>query len=159
MPRVFISYSQDSDEHKQRVLALTQALRADGIDAVVDQFVGNPEQGWPRWMIDELAAAQFVLLVVSDAYRKKAEGAVPRGAGKGVKWESHLTVQEIYDADARNEKFIPVLLEGVSEAAIPQVLRAWTYYRWPADSEALLRRLLAQPKVVPAPLGPPKRFD
>lgn len=159
MPRVFISYSQDSDAHKQRVLELTQALRSDGIDAIVDQFVDNPEQGWARWMVDELAAAQFVLVVVSDNYRKKAEGQVPRGAGKGVKWESHLTVQEIYDADARNEKFIPVLLEGVSEAAIPQVLRAWTYYRWPESSQALLRRLTAQPKVVPAPLGPPKRFD
>jgi hypothetical protein len=158
MPRVFVSYSQDSDAHKQRVLALTQALRGDGIEAIVDQFVDNPEQGWARWMLDELAAAQFVLLVVSEAYRKKAEDQVPRGVGRGVKWESHMTLQEIYDADARNVKFIPVLLEGVTDAAIPQALRAWTYHRWPEDSEGLLRRLLAQPKVVPAPLGPIKRF-
>jgi hypothetical protein len=129
MPRVFVSYSQDSDDHKQRVLELTQALRADGVDAIVDQFVDNPSQGWPRWMLDEIAAAQFVLLVVSEGYKKKAEDQVPRGAGRGVKWESHLTIQEIYDADARNEKFIPVLLEGVTDEAIPQALRAWTYYR------------------------------
>ncbi len=159
MPRVFISYSQDSDEHKQRVLELTQALRTDGVDAIVDQFVTAPDQGWPRWMADELAAAQFVLIVVSAAYRKKAEGQVPRGAGRGVKWESHLTIQEIYDADARNHKFIPVLLDGIGDDAIPQVLRAWTYYRWPADTEALLRRLFAKPKVVAAPLGPAKKFD
>lgn len=159
MPRVFISYSQDSDDHKARVLELTEALREDGVEAIVDQFVDNPEQGWARWMVDELAAAQFVLVVVSDAYRAKAEGQVPRGAGRGVKWESHLTVQEIYDADARNEKFIPILLEGITDAAIPQVLRAWTYYRWPADSESLLRRLFNRPKVVPKPLGAPKKFD
>ena len=158
MPRVFISYSQDSDDHKQRVLELTQALRADGIDAVIDQFDDNPAQGWPRWMLDEIAAAQFVLLVVSEGYKKKAEGQVPRGAGRGVKWESHLTIQEIYDADAHNEKFIPVLLEGVTDEAIPQALRAWTYYSWPNSSEALLRRLLNQPKVIPAPLGPVKKF-
>lgn len=121
---MFISYSQDSDAHKQRTLELTQALRADGIEAIVDQFVDNPAQGWARWMVDEIAAAQFVLLVVSDAYRKKAEGQVPRGVGRGVKWESHLTLQEIYEADAHNEKFIPVLLEGVSDDAIPQPLRA-----------------------------------
>lgn len=159
MPRVFVSYSQDSDAHKQRVLELTQALRADGIDAIVDQFVDNPPQGWARWMVDELAAAQFVLLVVSEGYRKKAENQVPRGAGLGVKWESHLTIQEIYEAEARNEKFIPVLLEGVTDAAIPQALRAWTYYRWPEGSEGLLRRLTNQPKVQPAPLGPLKRFE
>ena len=159
MPRVFISYSQDSDDHKQRVLELTQALRSDGIEAIVDQFVDNPAQGWARWMVDELAAAQFVLLVVSDAYRKKAEDQVPRGAGLGVKWESHLTLQEIYEADARNEKFIPVLLDGVGAEAIPQALRAWTYYRWPGDAEKLLRRIMSQPKVVPAPIGVLKKFD
>jgi hypothetical protein len=158
VPRVFISYSQDSDLHKQRVLELTQALRAEGIDAIVDQFVDNPEQGWARWMIDELDAARFVLVVVSEGYRKKAEDQVPRGAGRGVKWESHLSVQEIYDADARNQKFIPVLLEGVGEDAIPQVLRAWTYYRWPEAREGLLRRLTDQPKVSPAPLGAVKRY-
>src|SRR5690606_17509613 len=158
MPRVFVSYSQDSDDHKQRVLELTQALRADGVDAIVDQFVDNPAQGWARWMVDELAAAQFVLLVVSEGYRKKAEGQVPRGAGLGVKWGSHLTIQEIYEVDARNEKYIPVLPQGITDAAIPQALRAWTYYRWPESSEGLLRRLLEQPKVVPAPLGPVKRF-
>jgi hypothetical protein len=159
MPRVFISYSQDSDEHKQRVLVLTEALRSDGVDAIVDQYVTAPSQGWARWMSDEIAAAQFVLVVASEAYRKKAEGEAPTGAGRGVKWESHLTVQEIYDADARNEKFIPILLDGIGDDAIPQVLRAWTYYRWPADSKELLRRLYNKPKVVPAPLGVPKKFD
>ncbi|MCP4656050.1 MAG: hypothetical protein GY856_11605, partial [bacterium] len=32
-PRVFLSYSHDSDEHRDRVLALADRLRADGIDA------------------------------------------------------------------------------------------------------------------------------
>jgi hypothetical protein len=159
MPRVFVSYSQDSPEHGARVLALTQQLRGDGVDAIVDAFVNAPEQGWARWMIDELAAAEFVLIVVSVGYRKKAEDEVPRGVGRGVKWESHLSVQEIYEADARNEKFIPVLLEGIGDDAIPTVLRAWTHHRLPGGYEDLLRRLYGKPKVVPAPLGPAKRFD
>jgi hypothetical protein len=32
-PHVFLSYSHDSQEHKDRVLALCDRLRADGIDA------------------------------------------------------------------------------------------------------------------------------
>lgn len=159
MPTVFISYSQDSAEHGERVLALTQLLRADGVDAISDHFVTAPEQGWARWMVDELAAADFVLLVVSEGYRKKAEDQVPRGVGRGVKWESHLSLQEIYEADARNTKFIPILLEGVTDVQIPAVLRAWTYYRVPDGYESLLRRLFDKPKVEPAPLGPPKKFD
>jgi hypothetical protein len=159
MPRVFVSYSQDSPEHGARVLELSQKLRGDGVDAILDQFVRAPEQGWARWMADELAAADFVLVVVSDAYRAKAEDQVPRGAGRGVKWEMHLSVQEIYETDARNTKFIPVLLEGTSDEAIPTVLRAWTWYVLPGGYEDLLRRLVDAPAVVPAPLGEPKKFD
>ncbi|HEX3527636.1 MAG TPA: hypothetical protein VH988_11240 [Thermoanaerobaculia bacterium] len=32
-PQVFLSYSHDSPEHKDRVLALCNRLRRDGIDA------------------------------------------------------------------------------------------------------------------------------
>jgi hypothetical protein len=35
-PRVFISYSHDSEAHRERVLALSERLRADGIDADLD---------------------------------------------------------------------------------------------------------------------------
>jgi hypothetical protein len=36
-PRVFISYSHDSPEHKQRILELSERLR--GIDTQLDQYV------------------------------------------------------------------------------------------------------------------------
>jgi hypothetical protein len=39
--RVFISYSHDSREHCDLVLAFVQQLRRDGIDAELDQFVGS----------------------------------------------------------------------------------------------------------------------
>ena len=56
--RVFISYSADSDEHCEKVLALSERLRTDGIETVLDQYVnGSPVQGWPRLMLDQLLAA------------------------------------------------------------------------------------------------------
>ena len=39
-PRVFLSYSHDSDTHRKRVLDLCQQLRDHGVDADIDQ------QGW-----------------------------------------------------------------------------------------------------------------
>ena len=33
LPRVFLSYSHDSAEHKERILRFAQRLRKDGIDA------------------------------------------------------------------------------------------------------------------------------
>ena len=45
-PAVFISYSHDSPEHEASVLALAKRLRADGIDAVLDQYESFPTRGW-----------------------------------------------------------------------------------------------------------------
>src|SRR5450759_1044042 len=58
--RVFLRYSWDSDAHKQRVLAVAQRLRNDGVDAWLDRFTTFPAEGWPRWMENEIARAQFV---------------------------------------------------------------------------------------------------
>ena len=47
MPRstVFISYSHDSDEHREKVLGLAERLRQDGLDAQLDQYVnGTPSR-------------------------------------------------------------------------------------------------------------------
>ena len=38
-PRVFLSYSHDSDEHAARVLALADALCDRGIEVILDQYV------------------------------------------------------------------------------------------------------------------------
>ncbi|MCA9692362.1 MAG: toll/interleukin-1 receptor domain-containing protein [Myxococcales bacterium] len=47
-PRVFISYSHDSEPHREAVLQLAQRLRGDGIDVRLDRFEAAPAQGWPR---------------------------------------------------------------------------------------------------------------
>ena len=39
------SYSHDSAEHKQRVLALADRLRANGVDARLDQYMMAPPEG------------------------------------------------------------------------------------------------------------------
>ena len=44
MPTVFISYSHDSQEHKDKVLALADQLRTDGIDCRIDQYNSVPPE-------------------------------------------------------------------------------------------------------------------
>ena len=69
MPQVFISYSHDSDDHKQSILALSDRLRSDGIDCQIDQYLnGAPAQGWQRWMEGQIEAADFVLVVCTKIY-------------------------------------------------------------------------------------------
>lgn len=68
-PRIFISYSHDDEAHREKVVSLAERLRKDGLETRIDQSVnGTPAEGWPRWMLDELDAADFVLVVCAETY-------------------------------------------------------------------------------------------
>jgi formylglycine-generating enzyme required for sulfatase activity len=153
--RVFISYSQDSDEHGARVLALAQWLREQGIDAWLDQFEDAPAQGWPMWMHEQLRDADVVLVVASRGYHDKFERSVPRGVGKGIKFESHLLVNEFYELEARTNRFVPVAFEGGDLGFVPKPLSGHTHYVLPGRREALRDWLLGRrpEHKQPRPLG------
>jgi hypothetical protein len=129
MPKVFISYSHDSDEHSERVLALSERLRGDGIETDLDQYVnGSPQQGWPRWMLDQLDAAAFVLVICTEIYYRRFRGHERPGQGKGVDWEGALITQDMYDSRSRTLKFVPVFVSAVVGDWIPEPLRRINYY-------------------------------
>ncbi|MDC0669742.1 SEFIR domain-containing protein [Nannocystis radixulma] len=153
-PRVLISYSHDSEHHRESVLQFAQQLRAWGIDAALDRFNPVPTEGWPRWMMAQVREADFVVLVCTRNYRGRFEGSFESGEGKGVAFEGLLAIQHLYEAHAINTKFIPVSFTGAEEDAIPLVLRPYVRYVLPDQFEALYRHLTGQPEVVAAPLGP-----
>lgn len=158
--RVFISYSHDSEDHKRRVLQLADRLREDGVDALLDAYEEAPAEGWPRWTMRGLEEADWVLLVCSEEYERRFRGAQRPGIGMGAKWEGAIVTQALYDAELRQEKFIPVLLGGSSWESVPIVLRGVTRYdaEDPDGYEALYRRLTRQPSIVKPPLGEPRQL-
>jgi hypothetical protein len=79
-PKVFISYSHDSPDHADRVLELSGRLRQDGIDCHIDQYEVSPPEGWPRWMVNKVEWANFVLVVCTETYNP-ALGARRPGTG------------------------------------------------------------------------------
>jgi hypothetical protein len=155
-PRVFISYSHDSEVHREAVLQLAQQLRGWGVDVHLDRFATAPDAGWPRWMMAEVDTADFVILVCTPTYRRRFEGHEAADKGKGVTFEGLLAIQHLYDANSLNNKFIPVVFTGVAETDIPLVLRPYTRYTLPDQFEPLYRHLTGQPEVVAAVLGPRK---
>jgi SEFIR domain-containing protein len=145
-PTVFISYSHDSPEHADRVLALSDHLRADGIDCILDQYEDSPAEGFPRWMDRHIRTADFVLMICTRTYARRVMGEEDPGKGHGVAWERTLIYQYIYKEGTSNTRFLPVLLEGASEADIPVLWQGVKHYR-PATQqgyEALYRRLTGQ---------------
>jgi hypothetical protein len=153
-PRVFLSYSHDSKAHAERVLELANQLRADGVDAWLDQYEPSPEMGWPRWMQNQIDAADFILVIASPTYKKRFEGRESRGAGLGVSWEGMILNQAIYEASGSNKKIIPIVFEGTNPAdSVPTPLRPFMYVRLPADFELLLRQIFRAPAIVPPAIG------
>jgi SEFIR domain/Sel1 repeat/Effector-associated domain 1 len=127
-PKVFISYSHDSTQHRDLVLSFAQRLRRDGVDAQIDQYVsGRPPEGWPRWMLDKLDWAEFVLLICTETFYRRFRGHDVPGTGRGVDWEGQLITMEIYLAQNRTAKFVPVIFTSQDEEFIPELLRDHPY--------------------------------
>ena len=154
-PMVFISYSHDSPEHADRVLALSDHLRADGIDCILDQYEVSPPEGFPRWMDRHIRDADFVLMICTPTYYRRVMGEEEPDKGHGVAWESTLIYQYIYNEGTSNTRFIPVLLEGGDASDIPTPWQGVKKYR-PTTKEGyeeLYRRLTGQPLTPKPALG------
>ncbi len=153
--RAFISYSHDSAEHKDRVWDLCERLRNDGIDCRIDQHEISPPEGWPRWCRNQLEECQFVLVVCTETYRRRYEGKEPAGEGKGVKWEGFIITQDLYEADSKSVKFIPVVFTQDDAQHIPLELRGATRYDLcaPDAYDNLFRHLTNQPARVKSPVA------
>jgi hypothetical protein len=126
-PKIFISCSHDSQEHRDHVLTLSDRLRADGIDCHIDQYEVSPPEGGPRWMVNQIEDADFVLVVCTESYERRFRGKEENGKGLGAQWEGPIVTQEIYDAAVRNTNFIPVLFSPHHSAYIPIVLHRYVF--------------------------------
>jgi hypothetical protein len=147
---VFIGYSRDSSEHDERVLELVQRLRAAGIDAWLDRFEPAPPQGWPRWMRDQIAGADFVVLVCTPNFRRMFEG---EGPGRNDNWFGLLMTQQLYDGQLDLERVVPVSFDAGDDASVPASVRGATRHVMPHEYPQLVAQLTKRLAVVPVSLG------
>jgi formylglycine-generating enzyme required for sulfatase activity len=160
-PQVFISYSHDSHVQLDRVLALADRLRAEGIDCNLDQYEPAPAETWPRWMEDQFRAADFILVVCTETYCRRFEGREAHGVGLGVKWEGAIITRELYRDETLNHRFIPILFTADDAVHVPEMLRDYMRYvvTNEPEYELLYRRLTNQPRVVRPPLGQRRNLE
>jgi hypothetical protein len=152
---VFISYTHDSPEHAEKVLALSKRLRTNGIDCVLDQYELSPPEGWPLWMDREIKKAKFVLMICTAAYLRRVNGNEEPGIGLGIAWEGNLICNHIYNTASRNTKFIPVVFDAAHAIYVPTPIQGVTRYNLgaPDGYERLYSRLIGKPPAEKPPLG------
>ena len=154
MTKVFISYSHDSQAHRDFVRGIAHRLRQDdGFDCLIDQYItGFPPEGWQRWMQNQIKAADFVLIVCTETYLRRYDGDETVG-GKGVTFEGVVISQTLYDAYYHNTKFVPILPEGGDFEHVPLPLKQYSTYTLPTDYDDLCRYLSKQPEYIAPPIG------
>jgi hypothetical protein len=113
-PTVFISYSWDSDAHRDWVIQVATRLRQDGINVVLDYWDLLPGGDKAKFMERSIVNSDFVLIVCTPGYADKAN---ERSGGAG--YEAMIITSQIAK-HIEQTKFIPVLrLGNFDDSAVP----------------------------------------
>ncbi len=142
--RVFISYSWDSDEHKETVRRLADMLNDEpDIACMIDQYEPDPGH-LPNWMAEQIEWANRILLVFSPSYYSRFIGEASIGTGQGVKWEGAIIQQRLYEGNFLYQRVCRAILpEGASRTAhVPRMLRSFVCYSLPSGQSQEYRRLV-----------------
>jgi hypothetical protein len=142
--KIFISYSHDSEVHKENVLGLADRLRNEGVNSIIDQYEESPAVGWTRWAMNQIDESEFVLVVCTQQYSLLFSGKKETIEGKPANWQGAIITQSIYDSQSNHTKFIPITFSEHDFAHIPMILRSATSYTIDTDYEQLYRRLTNQ---------------
>lgn len=115
-PKVFVSYSHDSEQHKDWVLALATRLVANGVDVVLDQWDLRLGSDLPHFMEQGLSKAHRVLAVCTESYVGKANA----GRG-GVGYEKMILTAQLMQ-DVTSDRIVPVIRANSLSQLVPTFL-------------------------------------
>lgn len=153
-PVVFISYSHDSRDHKRWVAKLAEALRANHVEVIFDQWDLEPGDDVPKFMERAVKSADRVLMVCSEPYVRKAND----GKG-GVGYEAMIVTGELV-RDLGTRKFIPVIRQTSGDPVVPDCVSTRLYLDFSDDGDfdttlgELTKTLHQVVSLAKPPLGP-----
>src|SRR6266496_932067 len=161
-PRVFISYAHDSQDHKDLVREFATFLRVEvGIDAHLDQWHDGPRRDWAAWAGQHLQTADFIIVIASPAYRRRANGQAPPDEGRGSQYEAAIIRNNLTrNLPEETQRVLPVILPGGSVDDIPEFLCGYSTSHYRIEKfttegvEELRRAISGEPLYVLPVLGP-----
>ena len=145
-PKVFISYSHDTPEHKQWVSELAAKLRRNGVEAILDQWYLNLNQDLTQFAESGIRAADRVLVICTDSYVRKANDGED-----GVGYEPMIVTNKLVEDFGAN-KFIPIIRQILWEEKVPEFLKERVYIDFTDDEQfdAKFDELLHERLLVPS---------
>ena len=152
-PKVFISYSHDSPEHRRWVSELGAKLRHNGVDAILDQWDLGPGDDVTRFMERGITDSDRVLVVCTDQYVRKANAAEG-----GVGYERMIVTAQLVQ-DLGTNKFIPVIRQASGQEKMPTFLGTRLYIdfrnegQFESEFDKLIHELHRVPVIEKPPLG------
>lgn len=161
-PKVFISYSWTTQQHRELVKSWADRLLNDGVDVIIDIY--SLQDGQDTYAFMEMMVADSSVtnvLILSDS--EYAEKADDRKRGVGV--ESQIISKEVYDK-VEQTKFIPIVCEFREDGTpcLPTFLksRLWIDFSFPEkvneNWERLVRNLYGMPLYEKPRVGEPPAY-
>jgi hypothetical protein len=129
IPKVFVSYSHDSDEHKKWVLQLSTKLRQNGIDVTLDRWDLGAGDDMTLFMEKGVRDSDRVLVICTDAYVRKAD------AGEGGVGYERLIITAQLVRDVGTPKFIPIIRQSSDTNKTPTFLETRIYIDFTDEDE------------------------
>lgn len=105
-PKVFVSYSWDSEDHKEWVAEFATKLRSDGVETILDQWHVVPGDQLPEFMEREIRENDYSLIICTPKYKAKSDARLG-----GVGYEGDIMTAEVF-AKGNHKKYIPILAQG-----------------------------------------------
>jgi hypothetical protein len=131
-PKVFVTYSHDSPEHKERVRLFAEFLHGRiGLDVHLDQWDDDERRDWSLWALEHLDTANYVVVIASPEYKRRAEGTAAPDQGRGSQFEA----ARIRDRLTRNlageiKRVLPVVFPQQAVEDIPNFLNPYSTTRY-----------------------------
>jgi len=128
IPKAFVSYSHDSQEHKKWVLDFATRLRNSGVDAILDQWELKPGDDLPHFMEKHLANVDRVLMICTNRYVEKANA----GSG-GVGYEKMIVTADLLK-NIDSNKVIPIIRQN-GTYKVPTFLQSKLFLDFSRDDQ------------------------
>ncbi|XP_043557111.1 E3 ubiquitin ligase TRAF3IP2-like isoform X1 [Chiloscyllium plagiosum] len=157
--KVFVTYATDNDRHVEEVIKFVALLIRNGFETQIDMFEQNFRSinkiDWMERYIND--KGYLIIIVISPKYWEAVTSQ-----NFDIKNDEHSlnTVfiykqlqNEFIQNGSKNFRFVPIIFPGANMNHVPSWLQNTHVYRWPVQTQDILRRLMRLEKYNPPPVG------